>query len=78
MINCIITTMNELQQEKYTYEGQANSTLTFQNFRVFTRPSFLDYLRSGWQISVVCAIDYTASNGNPSQSSSLHYLGPNN
>ena len=38
----------------------------------------MDYLRGGWGISVVGAIDYTASNGNPSQPSSLHYLGPNN
>ena len=29
-------------------------------------------------ISFVAAIDYTASNGNPSSSSSLHYLGNNN
>lgn len=39
---------------------------------------FVDYLRSGWAISLVVAIDYTASNGAPSTQESLHYLGPNN
>jgi hypothetical protein len=41
-------------------------------------PSFIDYLRSGWQISLVCAIDYTGSNGVPTSPTSLHFLGPNN
>ena len=54
------------------------ATLIILNYRQFIRPSFLDYMRAGWQISVVTAIDYTASNGNPSSSSSLHYLGSNN
>lgn len=40
--------------------------------------SFLDYVRSGWAISLSCAIDYTGSNGAPSNPSSLHYLGQNN
>ena len=38
-------------------------------------PQFIDYLRGGWQISFVVAIDYTASNGDSSSSSSLHYRG---
>ena len=38
----------------------------------------MDYLRAGWAVSLVAAIDYTASNGNPSSTSSLHYLGGNN
>jgi hypothetical protein len=35
-------------------------------------------LRSGWQISLTLAIDYTASNGAPSTPSSLHFMGQNN
>ena len=48
------------------------------SFDVVQKPGFVDYLRSGWQISLVAAIDYTASNGNPSDPSSLHFLGGNN
>jgi hypothetical protein len=47
-------------------------------FELRVLPTFVDYLRSGWSISFVCAIDYTGSNGVPSSPSSLHYLGPNN
>ena len=41
---------------------------------MYTRPSFVDYLRSGWQISLVAAIDYTASNEEPTNPRSLHYI----
>jgi len=36
--------------------------------------SFLKFLRSGLEIHLVIAIDFTLSNGNPSSSSSLHAL----
>jgi hypothetical protein len=39
------------------------------------KPSFIDYLRSGWQINLHVAIDFTASNGESSMANSLHYLG---
>jgi len=35
--------------------------------------SFLDYIKAGCQINLMVAIDYTASNGDPSESTSLHY-----
>lgn len=39
------------------------------------KPTFIDYLRSGWQINLHVAIDFTASNGESSMPTSLHYLG---
>ena len=42
------------------------------------KPSIVDYLRSGWSISLAVAIDFTGSNGDPSRSDSLHYLGAHN
>ena len=36
--------------------------------------SFIDYLRGGMQISLSLAIDFTASNENPRDPKSLHYL----
>lgn len=41
-------------------------------------PNFVDYLRSGWQISLSVAIDFTASNGQVSDPTSLHCTGSNN
>ena len=52
--------------------------MTVGNFSVYVRPTLVDYLRSGWSISMVGAVDYTASNGEPSNPSSLHYMGGNN
>ena len=42
---------------------------------VEVQPSFVDYLRGGCEVSLMIAVDFTASNGNPQSSSSLHYLG---
>jgi len=36
----------------------------------------MEYLRSGWKINLSVAIDYTASNGDPMDKTSLHYLDP--
>jgi hypothetical protein len=35
---------------------------------------FLDYIQQGLQISLLIGIDYTSSNGNPLEKSSLHYI----
>jgi hypothetical protein len=37
--------------------------------------TLVDYLRSGWQLSLAIAIDFTGSNGDPQDPNSLHYLG---
>lgn len=58
--------------------GDQGGSLRFLENKIVTNPSFLDYLRSGWQISLTAAIDYTASNGAYTQPSSLHYMGPGN
>lgn len=50
-------------------------SLDVRQFEMIERPSFVDYLRAGWGISLAVAIDFTASNGAPSTPSSLHYLG---
>lgn len=52
--------------------------MIMQEFELFDRPAFLDYLRGGWGISLMGAIDYTSSNGNPQGKNSLHYLGSGN
>eukprot|EP00179_Madagascaria_erythrocladioides_P007549 CAMPEP_0198323568 /NCGR_PEP_ID=MMETSP1450-20131203/11776_1 /TAXON_ID=753684 ORGANISM="Madagascaria erythrocladiodes, Strain CCMP3234" /NCGR_SAMPLE_ID=MMETSP1450 /ASSEMBLY_ACC=CAM_ASM_001115 /LENGTH=748 /DNA_ID=CAMNT_0044027285 /DNA_START=56 /DNA_END=2305 /DNA_ORIENTATION=- len=39
-------------------------------------PTFLDYIFGGCEISLVMAIDFTASNGDPRKTGSLHYNDP--
>ncbi|XP_019187833.1 PREDICTED: protein BONZAI 3 [Ipomoea nil] len=38
--------------------------------------SFLDYISSGFELNFMVAVDFTASNGNPQNPSSLHYIDP--
>ena len=45
---------------------------------VYQKPTFVDYLRAGWAISLVAAIDYTSSNKDQSDSKSLPFLGKSN
>jgi len=40
--------------------------------------NFLDYLKSGWEIKLYVAIDFTGSNGKVSEPKSLHGMGAEN
>jgi len=57
---------------KYTDSGSAS----LDSFKVETVPSFLDYIKGGTQVNFTLAVDFTGSNGNPNQPSSLHYRDP--
>lgn len=43
-----------------------------QQIQIIEKPSFVDYLRSGWNINLSVAIDFTASNGAIIKPTSLH------
>lgn len=43
---------------------------------VVSPPSFASMLQDGWQVSLAVSIDFTGSNGNPRQPSSLHFMDP--
>ena len=47
-------------------------TLAVPDARIEGEPSFVEYLEGGLQIELACAIDLTASNGDPQTLSSLH------
>jgi hypothetical protein len=44
------------------------------HINVIEVPNFVDYLRSGWGISLMVAIDFTGSNGEINDPKSLHYM----
>nr|GMD35607.1 protein BONZAI 1-like isoform X1 [Ipomoea batatas] len=52
------------------------SQLFVEKFSEKIQHSFLDYLASGYELNFMVAIDFTASNGNPRLSDSLHYIDP--
>lgn len=47
-----------------------------EDFTIYEKPSFMEYLRSGWGVNTSFAIDFTASNGELSMHRSLHRIDP--
>lgn len=50
--------------------------IALEKFKQTIKYDFTDYLTNGMQMSMVVAIDFTASNGIQTQPSSLHYFPP--
>ena len=78
MLNEVQFTINQLESGCKEFEGKEGSKLVIGDWQLFENPHFIDYLRSGWGISIVGAVDYTSSNGKSTLPSSLHYLGVKN
>jgi hypothetical protein len=53
---------------------KGKGSLVFSNFSLTERATFLDYIMGGCEIGVHVAIDFTLSNGKPSNVSSLHNI----
>ncbi|XP_048859014.1 copine-8-like isoform X2 [Brienomyrus brachyistius] len=68
----VLNPKKKMKKKKYINSG----TVTLLSFSVESEHTFLDYIKGGTQIHFTVAIDFTASNGNPSQSTSLHYMNP--
>jgi hypothetical protein len=74
---------------KYTYDGNPETTkrgakksdigkASFSNALMVENFTFLEYIKAGTQLNFTVAIDFTASNGEPSQPNSLHFMGSMN
>ena len=82
-VSSAVTTVRELREKPELTltdikKGARAGVLHFNDFRVIENPNFVDYLRSGWQISLSVAIDFTASNGQVHDPTSLHSLDDKN
>ncbi|XP_032242056.1 copine-8 isoform X2 [Nematostella vectensis] len=62
------------QAKKKSYKN--SGTIILLQSKLEQQPTFLDFIKGGTQISFIVAIDFTASNGNPQNSNSLHFLNP--
>jgi hypothetical protein len=79
-VSYVQTTVKELRTVqthtlKLIRNGQTGGEIFLANFVYSENPNFAEYLRSGWQLSLSVAIDFTASNGKVSDPRSLHYPG---
>ncbi|KAF9973664.1 hypothetical protein BGZ73_003102 [Actinomortierella ambigua] len=76
-----ITTPARLSQQSTPYimplPGIRDTTaLIVESIKVHEPPSFVDFMRGGGAINLTVAIDFTQSNGDPSDPKSLHFRHP--
>ncbi|XP_061526657.1 copine-7 isoform X3 [Phyllopteryx taeniolatus] len=62
------------KQKKRNYKN--SGVVILNDVKLHRVYSFLDYIMGGCQIHFTVAIDFTASNGDPRNSCSLHYINP--
>lgn len=68
----LINPAKKAKKKKYRNSG----VIYIQDCKIDEKASFLEYISGGMELNFIVAIDFTASNGNPSESSSLHYSSP--
>jgi hypothetical protein len=61
-INRVVFKLGSLLQQA-RLAGELGGEVIFNQYSMVETPTFVDYLRSGWEISLVAAVDYTGSNG---------------
>ena len=68
--------INEAIKKKKGNKYKHSGLFIFSEIQLIQTNTFLDHLKGGLQISLVTAIDFTGSNGNPKDPRSLHFMGP--
>ncbi|CAG9321491.1 unnamed protein product [Blepharisma stoltei] len=71
-----IKVFNLENPQKYGRQSKSCGKIIFKSLEIRKVYSFLEYISGGCQISLMIAVDFTSSNGDPNLSSSLHYLNP--
>ncbi|ETI39847.1 hypothetical protein F442_14439 [Phytophthora nicotianae P10297] len=75
-----LRSMDLINRERQAKKGKRyknSGMLILEQIEMFKQHTFAEYLRGGCEVSLIVGIDYTASNGSPSDPSSLHYMGGN-
>ncbi|XP_053740835.1 copine-2 isoform X4 [Synchiropus splendidus] len=62
------------QKKKKNYKN--SGLIVVRSCKITRNYTFLDYILGGCQLMFTVGIDFTASNGNPREPSSLHYINP--
>lgn len=83
MLGFLFLTVNDLVARRYDHKFKPSkdldpASLVVEDFRTEEVYDFVDYLRGGLNITLVVGVDFTASNRDPSDPKSLHYLNPPN
>ncbi len=73
------TAMNIIEKDQQTKNPKKyvnSGTLTALNCSIEHHPTFSDFISGGMEVSLMVAIDFTGSNGDPALPASLHYINP--
>ena len=73
-ISCNIAQLREGQIEFQLMGKGKNQSARFDSIVFHKRHTFLEYIFGGCEIQLSVAVDFTLSNGHPSDKDSLHYL----
>eukprot|EP00347_Sterkiella_histriomuscorum_P013503 403364469 len=76
--SCSITVNEMIDRKEFTlknrYTNSDAGVMSIYTFKLTEKPSFIEYLKSGWQIGMQIGIDFTDSNGDQTEEESLHIL----
>lgn len=60
-------------ETKSSGKTKQSGSLFVESAGIVRYDTFVDYIKSGWKLNMVLAIDFTGSNGNPATPGSLHH-----
>merc|ERR1719419_1454812 len=72
----VIPFINMKKKQKKGNKYKNSGFLYIYSCKLELQPSFLDFISNGTELSFTVAVDFTASNGNPQDARSLHYINP--
>ena len=72
----IVPFVNQKRKKKKGDKYKNSGFLHIFACKLELQPTFLDYISNGTELSFTVAVDFTASNGNPQDRRSLHYIDP--
>ena len=74
----VFEVINDKKKLKKGSRYKNSGTFFVTGCNIIIEPTFIDYIQGGTNINFSVAVDFTASNGDPSDPTSLHYLNPTN
>jgi len=87
-LGCASTTVQALQTAggkltvpfKKDKRGKADTknrgSLVINDFQIIHKPTFFEYIAGGLELDILVAVDFTASNEDPKDPKSLHFMNP--
>mmetsp|Transcript_32790 Transcript_32790/g.57076 ORF Transcript_32790/g.57076 Transcript_32790/m.57076 type:complete len:545 (-) Transcript_32790:27-1661(-) len=71
-----ISKLLDLGQAVLYLEGSAshNGSIVVKHISVVKEPTFIEYISNGCELGLIAAVDFTASNGDPRYTESLHHV----